>query len=61
MRLEQTLEEIRENRIELLSKLAQAHFMQNEYRTYLKPVNEKFPAGYAMTFKIVKVKRRKRK
>ena len=59
MKIEQAIAQVREVRIEILSKLAQAHFMQNEYRTYLKPVNSKFPAGYALTFKVIKTKKKK--
>jgi len=62
MQIEQTPEQIREIRVEILSKMVAEHFLRNQYRCYLRPANGKFadsPPGYAMTFKITNVKRRK--
>ena len=55
------VEQITENRIKILASWVDDYF--EKFRIYYrtKPVNDKFPAGYAKTFKITKIERRKRK
>jgi len=51
-----------EIRIEIISKMVLNHLFSNEYRCYLRPTKNGFPINYAQTFKITKVRqRRKRK
>ena len=55
------VEQITENRIEMLSSWVEDYFKKYKLYYRTKPVNDKFPMGYAKTFKITKIKRRKRK
>ena len=50
-----------QHRIELLSEIVQSYLINNEHRIYFKPSNGKFPPGYAKTFKMVPIKKRKDK
>ena len=57
-----TQDQIRENRIRLIASLVADYLAHQELRVYTKLVNGKFPPGYAVTFKIIKTRpRRKRK
>jgi hypothetical protein len=53
--------QIRENRIELLTGLMASYLQSKELRCYKKYINGKFLKGYAMTFKIIEIKKEKRK
>jgi hypothetical protein len=55
------VEQITENRIEMLSSWVDDYFKKYKIYYRTKPVNDIFPAGYAKTFKITKIERRKRK
>ena len=55
------VEQITENRIEMLSSWVDDYFKKFKIYYRTKPVNDKFPASYAKTFKIIKIERRKRK
>ena len=55
------LQQITENRIEMLSSWVDAYFKKFKIYYITKPVNDIFPVGYAKTFKITKIERRKRK
>ena len=55
------LQQITENRIEMLSSWVDDYFKKFKIYYRTKPVNNVFPDGYAKTFKITKVKRRKGK
>jgi len=50
-----------ENRIEMLTSWVDDYFKKYKIYYRTKPVNKVFPAGYAKTFKITKIERRKRK
>ena len=55
------LQQITENRIEILSSWVDDYFEKFKIYYRIKPVNDIFPAGYAKTFKITKIERRKGK
>jgi hypothetical protein len=54
--------QIREIRIELLQLAVSELIKESNFRCYQRPVKVNgYPFGYAKTFKIISVKRRKRK
>ena len=59
MEIERTLEQRTENRIEMLSSWVEDYFKKFKVYYRTKPVNDVFPAGYAKTFKIIKIEKRK--
>ena len=60
MKLQQLSKIEFEQRVSLIKAIALDYFSKNEFRCYQKPVKVNgWPLGYARTFKVVSVKRRK--